>query len=115
MRFSNAPSISAPRTRDPLSPANTGAPASDSTRIPVIPDDGCQYSPSCLACTLPACKYDMPPGAVKTLRRSYRDQQIAALVSANGWTAAQAAPRLGVTRRTVFRILARAHSTTAAA
>jgi len=25
-----------------------------------VPDDGCEYSPSCLLCPLPVCKYDDP-------------------------------------------------------
>jgi len=25
-----------------------------------VPDDGCEYSPSCLLCRLPVCKYDDP-------------------------------------------------------
>ena len=28
-------------------------------------DDGCEYSPSCLQCPLPVCKYDDPVGALR--------------------------------------------------
>jgi len=27
-----------------------------------VADDGCQYSPTCLRCPLPTCKYDDPVG-----------------------------------------------------
>ena len=28
-----------------------------------VDDDGCEYSPSCLQCRLPVCKYEDPVGA----------------------------------------------------
>ncbi len=30
-----------------------------------IGDDGCEYSPTCLRCPLPLCKYDDPVGALR--------------------------------------------------
>jgi hypothetical protein len=34
-------------------------------RIEVIPDKGCEVSPSCLRCPLPQCVYDEPPKRAK--------------------------------------------------
>lgn len=81
------------RTRDPLGD------------IPA--DEGCDLAPSCLGCPFPRCRYD-DPGLVRRLRHGTRRQEqarrLAALSAEGGWTMAEAAGRLGVSRRTAFRV-----------
>jgi transposase-like protein len=68
-------------------------------------DTGCEVHPSCLTCPLVRCRYDEPGGARRLLSEG-RDQQIAAL-QRSGDSINQIARRFGVSRRTVFRALAR--------
>ena len=63
-------------------------------------DDGCEIAPKCLECPLPACRYDLPPKRAGALMR---EAQLRALL-AEGLTADEAAVRMGVSRRTVFRL-----------
>ena len=63
-------------------------------------DDGCEISPHCLQCPLPACRYDMPPKRAGAL---LREAQLRSLL-ASGLTADEAAAKMGVSRRTVFRL-----------
>ncbi len=63
-------------------------------------DDGCEISPRCLECPLPACRYDMPPKRAGALLREAELRRLLA----EGLTADQAAERMGVSRRTVFRL-----------
>lgn len=63
-------------------------------------DDGCKIAPHCLECPLPACRYDLPPKRAGALQRQ---AQLFELLN-EGLTADQAAERLGVSRRTVFRL-----------
>ncbi|MFN8559648.1 MAG: helix-turn-helix domain-containing protein [Dehalococcoidia bacterium] len=63
-------------------------------------DDGCEISPKCLECPLPACRYDMPPKRAGALLREAELRRLLA----EGLTADQAAERMGVSRRTVFRL-----------
>ncbi len=63
-------------------------------------DDGCEIAPKCLECPLPACRYDLPPKRAGAL---LREAQLRALL-AQGLTADEAAARMGVSRRTVFRL-----------
>lgn len=63
-------------------------------------DDGCEFSPRCLACPLVMCRYDMPP---KRAGRLVRQAELRRLL-AEGLTADQCAERMGVSRRTVFRL-----------
>jgi hypothetical protein len=41
----------------------------NSHAVEVIPDTGCDASPSCLRCPLPRCKFDEPPKRVKQAAR----------------------------------------------
>lgn len=66
-------------------------------------DEGCEFSPSCLTCSLPVCRYDAAP---KVARAMFRWQQIAPLL-AEGLTADEVAARLDISRRTVFRLRAK--------
>lgn len=64
-------------------------------------DEGCEVSPSCLACPLARCKYDVP-GGLAEIRRLERDRAIRAM-RARGATINEAARRLGVSARSVVR------------
>ena len=90
-----------------LSPVRTGAPAADGTRFPIRPDDGCQYSSSCLECPLPACKHDMPTDELRAELRRMEDRKKADIILREGLIAEAAAERLGGTLRTVYRIIER--------
>jgi len=72
-------------------------------------DEGCELSPSCLQCTLPACRYDYPCG-VRRLRNLNRDEEIARLRCSDRLPIDMLARRFRVSRRTVFRILKRCAS-----
>lgn len=63
-------------------------------------DKGCDLEPSCLSCSLPVCRYEMPPGRARALG------QAAALgpLIESGMTMTDAAVMLGVSRRTVYRL-----------
>ncbi len=63
-------------------------------------DDGCEISPRCLECPLPACRYDMPPKRAGALMR---EAELRRLLAA-GFTADEAAVKMGISRRTVFRL-----------
>jgi len=73
-------------------------------------DTGCDLHHSCLSCPLARCRYDEPGGA-RRLLSSGRDSEVLALQSRGGMTIETIARRVGVSRRTVFRILARARQT----
>ena len=90
-----------------LSPARTGAPATDRTWHVMLPDDGCRYSTSCLECPLPKCKHDMGPGEAKRIFQSMTDRRRMETISSEGLTVQQAAERFGICQRTVLRILER--------
>jgi hypothetical protein len=68
-------------------------------------DTGCDVHPSCLTCPLVRCRYDEPGGARRLLSRG-RDRSIVAL-RRQGVGFEEIARRFGVSRRTVFRALAR--------
>jgi hypothetical protein len=68
-------------------------------------DTGCEVHHSCLSCPLVRCRYDEPGGTRLLLRRG-RDVQMAAL-QRRGESVNEIASRYGVSRRTVFRALAR--------
>ena len=61
-------------------------------------DTGCEYSSSCLACPLPACKYDMPPVHWEVLQIKAVEPEARAPVIAD---------RLGISLSTAFRALRR--------
>jgi len=66
-------------------------------------DNGCDVSPTCLACPLPRCRYE-EPGGLRALLNKTRDEQIVSQ-RASGVPVAELATRFGVSRRTVFRVL----------
>jgi hypothetical protein len=68
-------------------------------------DSGCDVHPNCLTCPLVRCRYD-EPGGTRRLMSEGRDRSIVALRRA-GEDLESIASRFGVSRRTVFRALAR--------
>lgn len=71
-------------------------------------DTGCEVHPSCLTCPLARCRYDEPGGARQILNYD-RDRSIVDL-QRRGLPINTIAARAGVSRRTVFRVLARART-----
>jgi hypothetical protein len=69
-------------------------------------DTGCDVHPSCLTCPLVRCRYD-EPGGVRKVSNEDRDLVIVGLLR-EGVPIDLIARRIGVSRRTVFRALARA-------
>lgn len=67
-------------------------------------DDGCEVAPKCLECWLPKCRYDTPGGA-RMHHIAVRDAEIVRL-HAIGTNPAEIAERFGVSKRTVFRVVA---------
>ena len=70
------------------------------------PDTGCSYSPSCLSCPLPQCRYDMAPGELQLMLRRWSDQTIARSVF-GGLPVDEVATKHGVTVRTIHRVVKR--------
>ena len=68
-------------------------------------DSGCELSPSCLRCPLVRCRYDEPGGARK-LQQLSRDAAVQVRRQEGAGIAALAA-EFGISRRSVFRSLAR--------
>ena len=68
-------------------------------------DTGCDLHPSCLTCPLVRCRYDEPGGARRLLSNE-RDRAILA-EQRQGRSISDIAAGFGVSRRTVFRVLAR--------
>ena len=67
-------------------------------------DTGCEYSPTCLACPLPACRYDAPaPGSPRDRSRERAGE--AASLHGEGRSINEIAAMLGISRRSVFRLL----------
>jgi hypothetical protein len=69
-------------------------------------DTGCDLHPNCLTCPMVRCRYDEPGGA-RGLLSAERDRAIVAL-QREGEPIDAIATRFGVSRRTIFRVLARA-------
>lgn len=67
-------------------------------------DAGCDLSPTCLRCPLEHCRYDEPGGAARVLRGS-RDGAVCER-RAEGAPIEALATEFGLSRRSVFRILA---------
>ena len=67
-------------------------------------DTGCDIHRSCLTCPLVRCRYDEPGGARKLMSHE-RDRTILQL-RREGRPISAIALRFGVSRRTVFRVLA---------
>ncbi len=68
-------------------------------------DDGCDIHPHCLTCPLPRCRYD-EPGGLRGILIAGRDQDVVRL-RLQGVSVDRLAGRFRLSRRTVFRILAR--------
>jgi hypothetical protein len=64
-------------------------------------DRGCEFSPRCLECPLPACRYDLP---AKQAGVWFRALKLLPLIE-QGRTMEQLAADIGVSRRTVFRLM----------
>jgi hypothetical protein len=71
-------------------------------------DTGCEVHHSCLSCPLVRCRYDEPGGARKLLADE-RDASIIVL-QRQGASIDAIASRFRISRRTVFRVLARQRS-----
>lgn len=69
-------------------------------------DTGCEVSPSCLACPLPACRYEFANG-LTTVKMLARIPVIHELQD-QGLTIREIAKRLGVSRRGIQRSLSAA-------
>lgn len=65
-----------------------------------LPDTGCELAPRCLECPLPACRYDMPPKMAWVLLRMVELDRL----ERHGLTVEEMARRMGVSRRTAFRL-----------
>ena len=68
-------------------------------------DHGCELAPSCLRCPLVRCRYDEPGGARK-IRQDPRDDAIR-VRHAEGAAIDALASEFSISRRSVFRVLAR--------
>ncbi len=68
-------------------------------------DRGCELAPSCLRCPLVRCRYDEPGGARK-IRQDPRDEAIR-VRHAEGVAIDALASEFSISRRSVFRVLAR--------
>jgi len=75
----------------------TGLPEDTHYEVGGCPDLGI---PSCLACPLPRCRYDLQSGEARALLQAMR---LKVLTDA-GRTRDEAAAEMGVSRRTVYRL-----------
>ena len=98
-----------------MHPARTGHPAADAGRIATTPDKGCNLAPRCLECPFPACKHDGGSNTPRKRNMQEKDAKADTLVNSQGFTAAQAATIIGVTPRTVHRMVARVRTRTKSA
>ncbi len=71
------------------------------------PDTGCDVCASCLRCPLERCRYE-EPGGLRRLIGAQRDRSMLEVQRQERLTANALARRFGVSRRTVFRVLAKA-------
>lgn len=80
----------------------TRRPSPDLPEHTVYRDEGCPDLgiPSCLACMLPFCRYEMAPGLA---RRWLRVETLAAHLAA-GRTMEDAAALMGISRRSAYRL-----------
>jgi hypothetical protein len=74
-------------------------------------DDGCEVSPTCLNCPLPVCRYEVP-GGLAALQRRPRDAELLAL-HMHGAGIDRLCDQFGLSRRSVFRIIAAARDAVA--
>jgi len=68
-------------------------------------DGGCDLAPECLRCPLDRCRYDAPGGA-RRIVRAPRDEALRRR-RREGTPIKALASEFGLSRRTVFRVLAR--------
>jgi hypothetical protein len=75
-------------------------------------DEGCEFSPTCLHCHLPLCKYD--DASVKEAQRMnrledvrLRNEAMLVVKEEEGLTIGQVAARFGLSKRSVFRALSK--------
>jgi hypothetical protein len=73
-------------------------------------DNGCDLHPSCLTCPLVRCRFDEPGGARKLISDD-RDAGILRLHREEQLDVSSIAREYRISRRTVFRVLARARAT----
>jgi len=64
-------------------------------------DRGCDVSPTCLACPLPQCRYDMRHG-LSSMQSAERKRRVAKMLD-DGANVGEIAAALGVATRTVYR------------
>lgn len=67
-------------------------------------DNGCDAAPRCLECPLPFCKHDDPVSYHREHCHHHRNQRILEL-RRQGLTVAQLAETVGITDRSIYRIL----------
>lgn len=68
-------------------------------------DTGCAVAPACLECPLPVCKFDDPTAAVTKRVRAHHEA-IVRLYESTDWSKGELARFFGVSKRTIFRVLA---------
>ncbi len=68
-------------------------------------DDGCDIHPHCLTCPLPRCRYD-EPGGLRSILIASRDKDVV-MLRLQGESVDRLSSRFDLSRRTVFRILAK--------
>lgn len=69
-------------------------------------DSGCHVHPLCLTCPLPQCIYDAPEERLWAARHRHRQRALA--LRRQGYTMPRIAAALGLSERTVYRILSTA-------
>lgn len=70
-------------------------------KIPYYPDEGCEFSPSCLECPLPRCILD-EPGTRRQLKKRNRNEQIIRRFK-KGESISDLAKAFGISKRTIQR------------
>lgn len=69
-------------------------------------DTGCEVSQSCLECPLEWCRYDLPDN-LRTYRSAEREMEAKRLRNDENASIDEIAATMRISRRTVFRMLAR--------
>jgi hypothetical protein len=69
-------------------------------------DAGCDLYARCLTCPLARCQFDVPEAERRRVRLDARDREIALLRERHGAPIWMLAEYYGITRRTVFHVLA---------
>jgi len=68
------------------------------------PDEGCEFSESCLNCPLPLCVYEEPRGRQR-LVKEIRNMKIVDLYLQGGKSTVELADIFGISQRTIQRTL----------